>query len=196
MRILLGIGALLVLIWVAVMVVGILGRLVMWVTRPGWSRFVDAWERTFVQGGASVLKADHVRPASEISEQERQTMLAVYTLWVKAGKPKPIGQWLEEKAKGADDRPWRVQEGGNEAEGFAVVGYSPYSDQVLKDMPSLFGPYTTLEDAQAVVAAKDPSVRPLSEELLKKEREEMTKWREERSGGKPSEGHPPTGRDD
>jgi hypothetical protein len=196
MRTLLGIGALLVLIWVAVMVVGILGRLVLWVTRPGWSRFVDAWERTFVQGGASVLKADHVRPASEISEQERQAMLAVYTLWVKAGKPKPIGRWLEEWAKGADDRPWRVQEGGNEAEGFAVVGYSPYSDQVLKDMPNLYGPYATLEDAQAVVAAKDPSVRPLSEELLEKEREEMMKWREEQSGERPSGGHPPTGRDD
>jgi hypothetical protein len=196
MRILLGIGALLVLIWVAVMVVGILGRLVLWVTRPGWSRFVDAWERTFVQGGASVLKADHVRPASEISEQERQTMLAVYTLWVNAGKPKPIGQWLEEKAKGADDRPWRVQEGSSEVEGFHVVGYSPYSDQVLKDMPNLFGPYATLEDAQAVVAAKDPSVRPLSEELLEKEQEEMMKWREAQSGEQSSGGHPPTGRDD
>lgn len=103
----------------------------------------------------------------------------------------------EEKAKAADEPPWKVQEGSNEVEGFFVVGYGP--DPALPNIPHAphpYGPYATLEDARAVVAPKDPTVRPLSEELLKKEQEEMMKWREEQSGEKPSGGLPPTGRDD
>jgi hypothetical protein len=58
-----------------------------------------------------------------------------------------------------DNRPWRVQ-GGNVDEGFYVVGYNPYTmDPVLASLPDLYGPYATLEDAEAVVAARDPTER-------------------------------------
>jgi hypothetical protein len=74
-----------------------------------------------------------------------------------------------------DDRPWKVQEGGSEAEGFFVIGYHAHiADPVIAG--GLFGPYSTLEDAQAVVAAKDPLVRPQDEELIRREREEADEW--------------------
>jgi hypothetical protein len=45
-------------------------------------------------------------------------------------------------------------------EGFYVVGYNPYTmDPVLASLPDLYGPYATLEDAEAVVAARDPTER-------------------------------------
>jgi hypothetical protein len=80
-------------------------------------------------------------------------------------------------SRGSDTRQWRVQDGGSEADGFYVVGYNPYqTDPILRKMPSLFGPYARLEDAEAVVAAKDSSARPLSERLLEREREETEEW--------------------
>jgi hypothetical protein len=77
------------------------------------------------------------------------------------------------RSQGSDNRPWRVQEGGSEADGFYVVGYSPFhTDPLLQSMPDLYGPYATFEDAEAVVAVRDSTVRPLSERLLERERQE------------------------
>jgi hypothetical protein len=79
--------------------------------------------------------------------------------------------------RAADKPPWRVQEGSNEVEGFYVVGYGP--DPALPNIPHaphLYGPYSTFDDAEAVVAAKDPTVRPLDEEALRRERQETDEW--------------------
>lgn len=75
-----------------------------------------------------------------------------------------VGASIDEHVRAqtvVDDRPWRVQDGGNAVEGFHVVGYDPFTtDPVLRSIPDLFGPYATLEYAEAVVAARDATVRP------------------------------------
>jgi hypothetical protein len=67
---------------------------------------------------------------------------------------------------------WKVQEGGSEAEGYYVIGYSLAGQTI----PSLYGPYAMIEDATAVAAAEDFRARPRSEELLRREQEEMEEW--------------------
>jgi hypothetical protein len=71
-----------------------------------------------------------------------------------------------------DDRPWRVDPGSNATEGFFVYGFKPSTLLSSGWEPSMHGPYSTLEDAEAVVAAKDPAVRPRDEELMRREEEE------------------------
>jgi hypothetical protein len=100
-----------------------------------------------------------------------------YVLWQPDGQT-PALDWvtwpavlMAHKAAGeasgdaeARAKPWEVR--GEGSEGFYVVGISGWSsDPVLRRMPDLFGPYATREDAEAVVTAKDPSVRPLAMDL-------------------------------
>ena len=71
-----------------------------------------------------------------------------------------------------DDRPWHVDDGSNTDDGFFVYGYRPSQAPVSEWEPALYGPYSTLEDATAVMAGRDPTVRHLSEELLARQRKE------------------------
>jgi hypothetical protein len=88
-------------------------------------------------------------------------------------------------AQGSDTREWRVLEGGSETNGFRVAGYNPYEPDPLLSK-SVYGPYATLEDAEAVAAARD-FVRPLSERLLEREREEADEWFRSRESKKEPE---------
>jgi hypothetical protein len=102
MKLVIGIVLSLVGLWVIVVVVGLLVRLVLVVTKPGWNTFVDRWDEAQGFGSWRHL-TDHryVRGASDISDEELMLMRAVYKQWRKVGRP-PLREWLQEVMKGLE----------------------------------------------------------------------------------------------
>jgi hypothetical protein len=88
----------LVALWVIVMAIGLLGRLILMVTKPGWNTFVETWEE--LQGYASLRHPGGLhsnipsRSAGEISNAELALMKALYNRWRTEGRP-PLEEWLK-----------------------------------------------------------------------------------------------------
>jgi len=97
-KVLLAVLALLVVVWVVAMVIGLFGRLILWVSKPGWSTFTDAWG-SVVAGEKSLrnMSGKRVRSASEISYEERVAMEQLYNQWRALGRGRPKAkEWLKQ----------------------------------------------------------------------------------------------------